>query len=423
MKIFKTLRINPYLFSIVYAGIALLFFYLINSYLSYNNTILPFHFRDFYADSFFVILSSILLFLIIRYDQLNSLERERSLNLIATAVDTVNEGIAISDKNGSIIWVNPAFCFLTGYTESELLDMHIRSFLQFDVDPGYYEILSEKLQKGETCKDYIINERKSGELFYEEFAITPFKADGDDVSHFITIKRDITENTMTMLSLEESLKEKETLLAEIHHRVKNNLAMITGLIDMQLFQTNNKEAHRVLHNTQVRLKSIALVHEKLYNDYLFAEIDFEDYLKDLVNSISSIFDEKKNISIVMDTIPVTIDMVQAVPFGLLTTEMITNAYKHAFKNRKNGEIRITLKMESDSKFALKVKDNGIGLSNESAFEQPTSLGFKLIQTLARQINAKVKLNQSNGLEYTIYFDVLKNRHKKKKKESGAFDIF
>ncbi len=422
MKTIRTLRINPYVFSLLYAGFAILFFYVINSYFSQNQNTLPFHLNDFIADTIFILISTLLLFIIIRHDRKISTEREQSLNLIATAVDTVNEGIAISDTSGSIIWVNPAFCFLTGYSEKELLNMHIRTFLQYDVDPGYYDILSDKLQKGETCKDYIINERKNGELFYEEFTITPFKADDDDVSNFITIKRDITENTMTMISLEESLNEKETLLAEIHHRVKNNLAMITGMIDLQLFQNDNKEVHRVLHNTQVRLKSIALVHEKLYNDYLFAEINFDEYLKDLIEGFRPIFDEKININIVMDTIPITIDMVQAVPFGLLATEIITNAYKHAFKNRKNGEIRISMKIEPDGSYSLRIKDNGEGLPDEMAFKRPTSLGFKLIQTLTRQIGAKIKIEQNDGLGYTIYFNLVKDRSKNKK-ESGAIDFF
>ena len=419
MKTFNTLRINPFLLSIMYTVIAVLLFYIMDIHFESHIGYQSIHEQIYILEGLFVIISTLALFIIIQQERLVREERERTLNLIATAVDTVNEGIAISDTKGSIIWVNPAFCFLTGYEERELLKMHIRSFLQFDVDPGYYELLSDKLQQGDTCKDYIINERKNGELFYEEFTITPFKADGDDVSHYITIMRDITENTMTMISLEDSLKEKETLLAEIHHRVKNNLAMITGLIDLQLFQTDNKEVHRVLNNTQVRLKSIALVHEKLYNDYLFAEINFEEYLRDLIDSISPIFDEKKDIKIILDTIPVTIDMIQAVPFGLLATEMITNAYKHAFKDRKNGEIRISLKKENDGEYSLKVKDNGVGLNDELAFKQPTSLGFKLIQTLTRQIGAKITMQQTNGLEYTIYFHLNQDRQIKK----DFIDIF
>ncbi|HKJ30970.1 MAG TPA: histidine kinase dimerization/phosphoacceptor domain -containing protein [Balneolales bacterium] len=412
MKFSKSNRYNPYAISLFYVLSALLIYFLTKDTFHIQLSFITF------LPLFFILVFTAVIFFLIDQSNKHSRDRDRTLNLIATALNNVNEGITITDKEGNIQWVNPAFCSLTKYQEVELLGMNIKSFLQYDLDPAYYESISKQLLNGEPYKDYIINEKKNGEIFYEQFTITPFKSDGDDVSHFIAIFRDITENTMNMLSLEESLEEKETLLEEIHHRVKNNLATISGLIELQLFKTQSEEARRILTNTQGRLKSIALVHEKLYNDYLFSEIDLEDYLEDLVESIRDLLKSEKDITFSFDTESVTIDMVQAVPFGLLATEIITNSYKHAFKNREQGKIHIALKRLDNGTYSFTVKDNGIGLPDDYELGQSDSLGLKLIQTLTQQIGATISIDHSDGVSYTLLFE-LKTNNKRKREEKTS----
>lgn len=402
MKINKINQLNPYVISLFYVVSSLIIYLLIN-YFRVKQL------NDLSAiPLLFIVFSTAVLFLLIQYFNRKSKEYNHTLNLIVSAVNNIQEGIVIADQEGSIQWVNPAFCKLTKYPEEELKNMNIRTFLQYDLDPSYYESISKKLKNGETYSDYIINERKSGGLFYEQFTLTPFKSSSDSVSHFIAIFRDITENTLNRISLEESLEEKESLLEEIHHRVKNNLATISGLIELQLFQTENKQIQKILKNTQLRLKSIALVHEKLYNDYLFSNLDIEDYLHDLVDTIVTLYNSDKDISIIFETEPIKLDMVQAVPFGLLATEIITNSYKHAFKGRKDGKITISLKKEKNGNYFFSVKDNGIGLPDNYKLGDSNSLGLKLIQTLSRQIGATIKTNHIDGTGYTLLFDLRKN---------------
>ena len=211
--------------------------------------------------------------------------------------------------------------------------------------------------------------------------------------------------------LKELVDEKDALLSEIHHRVKNNLATISGLIDLQIMDENAPETRHLLLKTQHRIKSIALVHEKLYQDYLFSEIRLDTYLEDLTKNIDDIFTNRglpvymnENISCLLDIEPILIDMNKAVPFGLLATELITNAYKHAFPNNQKGHIHITLKKQNDDIYYFKVKDNGVGIVDDSLLDQPRTTGFQLIQTLSNQLQAKWQVDLKNGFGVTFKFD-------------------
>jgi len=205
--------------------------------------------------------------------------------------------------------------------------------------------------------------------------------------------------------LKDALDKEEILLTEVHHRVKNNLAMISGLMDLQLLQTEDEDIRYLLTNIQIRLKSIALVHETLYQDFLSSEIRIDDYLHGLIHSIQNLYQNvDQNIELNMDIEPLSLDLSHAVPFGLLTTELLTNAYKHAFPDNRSGRIDIQLKNLGDNKYELYFKDNGVGLNDNLLTDQPHTLGFKLIQTLTKQLKAHIKLDLDNGFGVSLVFN-------------------
>jgi two-component sensor histidine kinase len=159
-------------------------------------------------------------------------------------------------------------------------------------------------------------------------------------------------------------------------------------------------------NIQRRIKSIALVHEKLYQDYLFSEINFDEYLNELVAIIHSIYQcDHKKIDFELSAAPLRINMDKAIPLGLLTSELITNAYKHAFKNNFDGKINISLEQQGDSNYKLFVKDGSNGTHINELYKDHSSLGVELIHTLCKQINANAELNDNNGSGVSILFSL------------------
>jgi two-component sensor histidine kinase len=221
----------------------------------------------------------------------------------------------------------------------------------------------------------------------------------DGEKRLIAYVRDNTEH-------KKSLKEKETLLAEVHHRVKNNLAIISGLLQMQVFNTDDKKLLEKLKVSQSRIQSIAMVHEKLYGSESFSEIAIYTYINDLLEMIeNSMTDFQKEIKIEkeMDSIQLTVS--QAIPCGLLLNEMLTNCYKHAFNEQDEGTVKISIKKQGTD-MVLKVEDDGVGLPDDFSMEEQSSLGMTIINTLANQLNGHLDVqSDSSGTQFKLAFVV------------------
>lgn len=193
-----------------------------------------------------------------------------------------------------------------------------------------------------------------------------------------------------------SLKQKEVLLKEIHHRVKNSLSIVSGLLQIQSMSAENEEAIRILQDSQSRIQSVALIHEKLYKTDSLSNIRLDDYLKDLIESIHSTFTEYSNrVSLNFEMDSVKIDSKSIIYCGLLVNELAVNSYKHAFKNKDNGELTIKLKEDGDYLF-LTVSDNGSGLPNEYIPDTEKGLGSMLINTFAENLEAEINISTPEG---------------------------
>ena len=214
------------------------------------------------------------------------------------------------------------------------------------------------------------------------------------------ITQDITEKKEKEEKVREALEEKETLLMEIHHRVKNNLAIISGLFDLEVFESDDEVLKGKLRDSQGRVNSIALTHEILYQQRNFSNIDFDKNVKQLVERIMSIYQQEVQVD--YDVEPVSLNINQALPCSLMVNEIVTNALKHAFDDDRNGVIKIALK-ESDGEVYLQVSDNGKGMEEDVDLESAPSLGLHLIQILKEQLRAELKVSASNGTSYKIRF--------------------
>ncbi|PAU93484.1 hypothetical protein CK503_12190 [Aliifodinibius salipaludis] len=204
--------------------------------------------------------------------------------------------------------------------------------------------------------------------------------------------------------IQESLKEKEILLQEIHHRVKNSLAIVSGLIELQLDSTDSDEAKNVLQDSQTRIRSMALIHEKLYQTKSLSDIALDTYIRELVEAIHGTFteyDDTVDLKFKLDEIELDIDRV--IPCGLLINELVVNAFKHAFKKDKKGVLEVGLFKENGN-IRLSVADNGPGLPDGFDLSSEDNLGSLLIDTFAAQLNAEIDIkNAGEGAKFTFVF--------------------
>lgn len=211
-------------------------------------------------------------------------------------------------------------------------------------------------------------------------------------------KRDAHEQELC-----HALAEKETLLQEIHHRVKNNLQIVSSLLHLQA-KSLPKAAQEMLYDTQSRVRAMALVHEQLYQQGNNGDLSFSMYARKLANELwDACKDDSGKVLLRFDLEPVQLDVNRAVPCGLILNELLINSLKHAFPNRRNGEILVALRCDPKNQVELRVADNGIGLPEGLDWERTNSLGLRMVNVLARQLGASLKCEARKGVDFRIIF--------------------
>jgi PAS domain S-box-containing protein len=229
-----------------------------------------------------------------------------------------------------------------------------------------------------------------------------FDAHGQ-VEWLIGTNLDITERKNTNDRLQEALNEKELLLKEVYHRVKNNLQIVSSLISLQARNVKNTEALELLKQSADRIKVMALLHEKLYQSKDLARIDFNEYIHALVDYLLTGYCRPTNlIKVTMFIEDVHLDVDTAIPCGLIINELVSNALKHAFPNDQAGEINIAFTVEAGV-FRLVISDNGIGFPKTLDFKKSSSLGLQLVDTLTRQLLGQMTLEQTHGTQFSLHF--------------------
>ena len=316
-----------------------------------------------------------------------------------------NDAVFIMNLDGIHLTANQQAADMFGYTIDELIGMSFEDV----VVPGQLEEAREKLDLLLARERIPIYERlvqkKDGTVFYVEINIALVSDENGQPLHIQSIVRDITDRKQIESQILASLQEKEVMLKEIHHRVKNNMQVISSLLDLQADSLQDEQVRGLFKESQDRIKSMALIHEQLYQVPDLARIDFVNYVESLTSHLLRSYGAKEgNIVLHLDIAPLYLSIETAIPCGLIINELVSNAFKHAFPNGQAGQIWVTTLHKAETEqLTLQIKDNGVGLPANIDLQQPRSLGMTLVMTLVKQINGMIEWQNDHGLKFRITF--------------------
>ena len=323
-----------------------------------------------------------------------------------TIVETASSLLMISDAEGNNLYVSPNCEEITGYTQEELRGEQIW-WVHEDDTPRAKEVYDRIFREevgGKNFEYKIV--KKNGEVRYASSSWEPLKDEEGKFKGIVSQTIDITERKRAEDKIKASLKEKEVLLREIHHRVKNNLQIISSLLNMQARKAKDKNVIDSLLDSRSRIQTMSLIHAQLYQSENLERIEMDVTIRKMVSFLLQIYaKEKKNITSVVTAEGVILSISQAIPCGLIINELVSNALKHAFKGMTEGRIEISMRELADDRIELTVKDNGVGIPEEIDIYKTDTLGLKIVRTLAEeQLKGKMGLIRDEGTEIYVQFD-------------------
>jgi len=331
-------------------------------------------------------------------------EIQKALSLLTAALESTADGLLVVDKSRKIITYNKIFVSMWNIPASVIRSdddiAALESVIHQIKNPDQFLQKIHEVYEDPSCETYDVIELINGRIF-ERFS-KPQKV-GEEIVGTVWSFRDITRKTQMENEIERSLREKEILLKEIHHRVKNNMQVISSLFYIQSSITTDEKLKEILKEGQNRVKSIALVHEELYQSQDLNNINYSDYLEKISRHMFDSYQvNSTRIKLELSHENVFITISKAVPCGLIINELLSNSLKHAFPDQRKGTIAISFSCNKDE-YLLQYSDNGIGMSEDDYLSHPTTLGVELIKGLTKQLNGTIELEQQEGTMYRIRF--------------------
>ena len=338
-----------------------------------------------------------------------------SEQLLRKIIEFLPDATLVIDKDEQIIAWNKAMEEMTGISSHEMIGRGNYEYavpfygkrrpllinLIINPDPQLEKNYVDVKREGE----HLVGEAftpgigKDGRYLYARAALL-YDRDGN-VSGAIETIRDITESKRAEENLLVSVKEKEILLKEIQHRVKNNLQVISSLLNLQADYIENPHDLNVFKNSQAQILSMAAIHEKLYQSGNFSNINMKDFLQDLLYQLQCFYNDRNSeIDIGIDVDNVVVSIEYAIPLSMLINEIVTNSLKYAYPGGSGG-IHISFSKVEETKFSLIIYDNGIGFTDDAALHDKRTFGLTLIDTLVRQLNGEMTRRTDNGTRYEI----------------------
>jgi PAS domain S-box-containing protein len=320
--------------------------------------------------------------------------------------NSVSDGVVIHSVGekgipDKFLQVNDTFCRMVGYELGELKEMSPLDLQEKGVSENDLETGRRMAEEGAVVFERILS-NKAGRTISCEMHSQKYDLEGEQA--VLTVVRDISERKMAEEQVRKSLREKETLLREIHHRVKNNLQVVSGLINLQAMYIPDEKSRQLYKDSQNRIKTMALIHEELYQQADLASIDFAEYIRGLSDNLLASYG--------VDSISVTLELAlekalvpldTAIPCGLIVNELLSNSLKHAFPESGGGKLGVAFSRDGGGEFILKVWDDGVGFPPDLDFRKSGSLGLQLVTILAEQLGAEFRHEDKDGTAFTLTF--------------------
>jgi len=344
----------------------------------------------------------------IRQREISDGTLKKTLSLLNATLESTADGIFVVDQQGTITSYNQNFVNMwnipTEVLESGNSNEIIKYLMPQLKDPESMVTSLKELETHPGRESFDMIEFNDGKIF-ERYS-KPQRI-GDTVVGRVWSFRDITDRKHAEENLVASLNEKEVLLREIHHRVKNNLQLISGLLDMTRMRAGNESTNEILTDMMLKIQTMAQIHTRLYESKQFGKVSLTSQIRDQIAGLSNIYSHKGHeISCVIHSDEVSLPVDQAIPCALVVNEILSNAYKHAFKGRETGTIEISAG-QKNGRISITIRDDGIGLPADLDISRTSSLGLKLIRTLvSHQLKGSLTLKSQNGTEMNIEFPLI-----------------
>lgn len=315
-------------------------------------------------------------------------------------ISTMGESLMLLDTKGTIVTVNKAATDLLGFEERELVG---RPAAKLSAENGDIQTVIEEIQIRNNIRNReCLFKRKDGRLVPTLISASGFKQKRR-LQGVVLVVYDITDRKRAEEKLKQSLREKEILLSETHHRVKNNLMIVSSLLDLQSSHTNNRHAREILKESQSRIKSMQLIHQKMHQSQTMMDIDSTDYIENLVNDLfHSYCIDTSRIRLATSIAHIPMGFDAAIPCGIIINELMSNALKHAFPDGRDGTIRVEL-THDNGQVTLSVCDSGTGITAPVDFDTIKSLGLTLVRMMTQQLDGTVSVVVKKGTCFKITF--------------------
>lgn len=329
-------------------------------------------------------------------------DRKKAEYEFSTIFNLASQLICIADIHTAMfLRVNPAFTKTLGYSPEELLSQPFLNFVHPDDLAATVEVIKNDLQNGRAVSTFVNRYRcKDGSYRWLDWNSHP------DAEKGITfaVAHDFTESKIAKEKIQQALDEKEMLLREIYHRTKNNMQVILSMLGLQAYHIKDEPVLQIFREIQNRIKTMSLVHQRLYDSQHLSRIDLHDYIRDVVMMLVQSYDMPNHIKLDIRTETVVVLFDTALPCGLILNELIGNAIRHAFPGSRPGTITIHLHQFPDGTIELGVNDDGVGLGDPTKLTKPDSFGLMMVYSLAHdQLSGTIDYNTDNGLRCRIRF--------------------
>lgn len=328
---------------------------------------------------------------------------------MTTTMNSMGDGVIITDAVGKVEYLNPVATSLTGWKMDDARGLDVREVFNIVnqetgavVDNPLAKVIKENIVVGLANHTVLISKDSRRTPIADTGA--PIFGSSKELVGMVLVFHDISERHQYESELKASLKEKETLLKEIHHRVKNNMAIISSLNSLQSKFIDDERLSRVFEEGRNRIKAMSLVHEKLYQSESLSKVNVRDYLQSVCENLYLSFglgSDDIELKITADSFSINLNTL--IPIGLIVNELVTNALKYAFEDMQGGAIELSLGREHSGKFTLVISDNGVGVPEGVDFNTTNTLGLQLVNTLVLQLGADIELDRTGGSTYRITF--------------------